>query len=276
MEIVKSGIASVSEDYLLKLKKTGKEFYKDMRAAEEEWLCGLRSQAVQFYDLQRRRVLVIVEDPKIDLPSTAALIKTRQKFSKYVQENLNGKPETIGVRSTSLPVWLSPQGKYSIEDPVSDRIYAKAIKVNVRQHNAYRSGILTREDVVNYFDSRMIKKLQTSQNYDSSGHRSRAANARLEYIGIKEHKDHALALMEKYSEITVRISSGSITKLQVKTAKDSFATTISNVALLYGDLDTAVLSNTNKRNTSSRLKKFGEVDNLHFYAPRDEVNIGNN
>lgn len=256
-------LKGILEDYLIDLDKEGMEIYKAMRKAEDDWI---KKTGFEHYDFGSRTHLLIARHTT-ELPPLDAMLPTRAEFKRYIEENLDGRPQTIGDRSTSLPVWLLQSGKLSVATSINGFPIEPVEEIHARTQVAWRSALLTREEVMSIFGRKFVKVMKSIEGYEKSRHKTKQEQAETALAELKVQRDQAIEIFDSYSDVTARLQSGAARKFWLKSDSEGWETSIANVGIVFGTPETKMkIQEKRQRNRMGHLHRIAEIGSLVFFS----------
>jgi hypothetical protein len=264
-------LQTVEEDFLIDMDSEANALYRAMRDAENDWIAAT---GFRHLDLGNRTHLLIAD--KLDLPSHDELAATRRAFKSWLDDNREDKPETIGNRSTALPVWLTRDGKRSIAETLSEDSLISATEVRIRRQPAARGTKLNRLEIEELVAAWIYQAKKSIANRIKNRRKTLLAEAELDLKELEEQQREISKLMQEYDgRISARRSTGMATHIRIKAAgKQSWPATIATVGLVYGNSETKTFEFTDRqrRPKEGQQTPIATIGNLVFYRS-DTMNV---
>jgi hypothetical protein len=259
-------LAAIEEDYLVDLDAEGNRLYKEMTQVEQEWI---QATGFRHLDLGHRTHLLIANH--LDLPAMGQLMATRRAFKQYLMDNSVGRPETIGNRSTAMPVWIMGPGKASQKPVNSPPLIDELVHVDrlrIRRQMAFRGTRLSENDVLSLFDQWIYKTQNTVETHRKYRQKKRSEDSAEELAELMSQREDVIRLIrESGGRISARLHSGQAVCIHARTDHLSWKSSIATVGLYYGSEQTRVEEITEPmRRSSSRQTPIATIGRLVFYS----------
>lgn len=259
-------LAAIQEDYLVDLDAEGNRIYKEMTQVETEWI---DATGFRHLDLGNRTHLLIATH--LDLPAMGELMATRQAFKQYLAANSAGRPDTIGNRSTAMPVWIMGPGKAAqkpVNFPPSLDELVHVDRLRIRRQMAFRGTRLSESDVLSllrYWIYRTQTAVETHKKYRQKKRSEESAEELSELL--RQQEEVTRLIREAGGRISARLHSGQAVRIHARTEKLSWKSSIATVGLYYGSEKTKVEEITEPmRKSTSRQTPIATIGRLVFYS----------
>ena len=256
-------IEQLTESYIVNLDAEGKKLYTAMRKAEDDWIM---ETGFQHFAYENRTHLLLATHER--LPPLASLQQTRLDFQEWLSAKAieEGKPKSVGVRSTALPVWLAgPNLRIPVDQTLPSEL-ERIVHIKVRKQTAWRSAHLNKKEVLEILQSSLSKVDNVLENYERRGQKGLLNEAKKRRDAIFENLKEVRNVYEQNPKVVARIRSGEGTKFLMKRESDSFSSSIATIGLVLGTPETKVEFNTHKKNRQGSLTEICRIDPFVFYA----------
>jgi len=258
-------LSAIHEDYLVDLDTEGNRIYHAMRKAELEWI---DATGFRHLDLGNRTHLLIATHR--ELPSMTNLAATRRAFKAYIEANLEGRPQTIGDRSTAMPVWISGPGKGAqlpIDHLPDSTELVHVDHLRIRRQMAFRGARLTETEALGLLRYWIDRSQNTVETYTKHRQKQRSEKASEELAELRRQEAEVLKLIhEAGGKISARLHSGHAVLIHARTEKLRWKSSISTVGLYYGSDKTEIEVVTEPmRRSTFRQTPIATIGRLVFY-----------
>lgn len=215
-----------TKQYIVELDDEAKKVYAEMAETESTWLdeCLDAGATVRRIGSNRYPRFVVCVPPGVILPDQSEMADTKYRWLEMAQElaRQQGKKDSIGTRSASMPVWIGPQDHTVYE-------------VRHRSTTAYRGARLTFDDAVEYIQFVRERQLEKIGIAEAHYKHDRVKG----YKALIEKIDLGLSLLRKINprQYSARIFSGHACKITVKSklpdgTKASISDSVPRIALV--------------------------------------------
>lgn len=187
--------------------------------------------------------------------------KTFQNLAREQRKSLN-----IGTRSLLLPVWTTPLGRLEADN--SQHILEPVSKIKIGTSIAYRGGLVTSYEALEYIEERLIRSSNSYENNIRNSQYKRAKASQEKILTLNKSLDFLQRAITKYGkkELVVRLRSGTGTKLTFKTKSGiSWQDTPARILMVYATKSYKI-EDFNQRERSSSLVSIGYAGGIELYV----------
>ncbi len=257
-----SSLQQIQESYLVALDKEGLGLYQKMRDAELDWITAT---GFEHHDFGNRTHLLVTSPERLELPDISELAATRLEFSAWIKERIDGRPQTIGDRSTALPVWITPDGRIPVD--VTPYAYDPFTRIKVRSQTAWRGAAnLGQTQVFALFDYWLTTLDGTIARHKADRHQARAGEAIARKSELEKQREQVKAVYAEHGgQLSARLFTGQQLKFRMVSSSDALTTSIATVAIVIAKKAKIEVVKERQRNSHGSSIEVARIGKLAFF-----------